>query len=214
VPRFSIILIHYQPSISHATLCRGVDSLKAQTCQDFELLAYHDGPLHDTSVTMPVPMICTDRRYNDWGHTLRDMGMRRATGDYIVHFNADNILYPNALEEISKAIDRPPRVVQEGTQRVLDSNAIIVYAILCRGLQRVNNIMVWFKDHPEYALLMTGNPPRENFIDAMQLVMRRDLWLAEGGWYDKSTNSDGPIYERFAAKYGYRSVDMVLGEHC
>ncbi|MGA3067731.1 MAG: glycosyltransferase [Tepidisphaeraceae bacterium] len=213
MPRFSIILIHYQPTIPHAILCRGLDSLKAQTYQDFELLAYHDGPLTDTSVQMPVPMICSDQRYDDWGHSLRDMGIRRATGDYIIHFNADNILYPNALEEISRAIDRPPRVFEQGTQRVLDTSAIIIFAILCRGLQRVNNFMIWFRDHPEYTLLLTGNPPRQNFIDAMQLVMRRDLWLAEGGWYDKSTAGDGPMYERFATKYGYRSVDQVLGEH-
>ena len=73
--------------------------------------------------------------------------------------------------------------------------------------------MVFFPNHPEYTLTLTGNPPVLNNIDAMQLVMRRDLWLAEGGWYDKSQAGDGPMYERFAAKYSYRCVDQILGEH-
>jgi hypothetical protein len=47
----------------------------------------------------------------------------------------------------------------------------------------------------------------------MQLVMKRQLWLDEGGWYDKSELSDGAMYEKFAAKYGYRTVGGVLGEH-
>jgi hypothetical protein len=213
MPRFSIIVIHYQPTIPHDIFCRGIASLKDQTLQDFELLTYHDGPLTDPSQKMPVPVDCTDRRFNDWGHTMRDMGIRRATGDYIIHFNADNILYPNALEEISKAIDRPPRIVEEGTGRVIDSNSIIIFSILCRGLQRMGDLLVFFKDKPEYTLTLTGNPPAPNTIDALQLVMRRDLWLAEGGWYDKATAGDGPMYEHFAKKYGYRSVDQILGEH-
>jgi hypothetical protein len=51
------------------------------------------------------------------------------------------------------------------------------------------------------------------YIDSMQLVMRRDLWLAEGGYYDKSPNGDGIMYQKFAEKYGYRTVSMPLGEH-
>ena len=47
----------------------------------------------------------------------------------------------------------------------------------------------------------------------MQLVMKRSLWLAEGGWSDKCMNADGILYERFAAKYRYRTVGPVLGEH-
>jgi hypothetical protein len=37
--------------------------------------------------------------------------------------------------------------------------------------------------------------------------------VAEGGWADKSHDGDGIMYERLAAKYGYRTVPEVLGEH-
>jgi hypothetical protein len=213
MPRFSIILVHYQKATSHRELCRGVQSLFAQTYQDFELLAYHDGPLIDTSVPMPVPFICMDRKYGDWGHSLRDRGIKEAKGDYIVHFNSDNILYTHALEEIVKTIDRAPRAFRAGTREAVDTNKIILFGIWARGVMRFGDKMVRCVANPEYKLLLTGNPPRESYIDAMQFVMRRDLWLAEGGWYDKTFSGDGVMYARFAAKYGYRSIEEVLGEH-
>ena len=48
---------------------------------------------------------------------------------------------------------------------------------------------------------------------AMQFVMRRDLWLAEGGWRNHAAGSDGVLYQGFARKYHIRSVPAVLGEH-
>ncbi len=79
MPRFSVILVHYQGATPHRELLRGVNSLFAQTFQDFELLAYHNGPLIDTSVTMPVPFICSEVNQDDWGYGNRDRGMREAT---------------------------------------------------------------------------------------------------------------------------------------
>jgi hypothetical protein len=212
MPRFSLILVHYQGSTSHRELCRAVNSIFAQTYQDFELLAYHDGPLIDTTVTMPVPFTCMDRNYKDWGHTLRDRGIREAKGDYIVHCNSDDLLYPNALEEVSKAIDRPARIF-DAAGRALDSNDIVIFGIWARGVQRVGDGLVRFRKNPDYKILLTGNPPRALYVDAMQVVMRRQIWLDEGGWFDRRESGDGLMYQKFAAKYGYRSVEMVLGEH-
>jgi hypothetical protein len=52
-----------------------------------------------------------------------------------------------------------------------------------------------------------------NNIDCMQLVMKRQLWLNEGGWFDKTPDGDGRMYQEFCAKYGYRTCGEVLGEH-
>jgi hypothetical protein len=213
MPRFSIILVHYQGCTSHQELCRGVDSLRKQTFQDFEIRAYHDGPLLDTSLPMPVEMRCMDRNYKDWGHTLRDRGIREASGDYILHFNSDNILYPNALEEISKCIDRPSYIFNSQTRQPMDKNDIVVFGILGHGMMRFGEIPLRFREHPEITLILTGNPPKLWYVDAMQFVMKRSLWLDEGGWYDKTYEADGKMYQKFAAKYGYRSVEKILGEH-
>ncbi len=213
MPRFSVILVHYQGATPHRELLRGVNSLFAQTFQDFELLAYHNGPLIDTSVTMPVPFICSEVNQDDWGYGNRDRGMREATGEYIVHFNSDNVLYPDALEKISMAIDRPPRMLMGETRQPLDTNNMIVFACWIRGFQRFFEQMVRFPKNPEMKVLLTGNPPREHHVDAMQAVIRREVWLAEGGWHDKSHSADGKMIQAIAAKYGYRAVEDVLGEH-
>lgn len=213
MPRFSVILVHYQGATSHRELCRGVASLNAQTFQDFELLAYHDGPLLDTSIQLPVEFRCMDRNYKDWGHTLRDRGIREAKGEYIVHFNSDNILYPTALEELSRAIDRPSQLMNSQTNQPIDTNNIILFSILLRGAIRFGDAIFWTLKNPENFLILTGNPPRNGYIDAMQLVMKRSLWLQEGGWKDRTVDSDGRMYAQFAMKYGYRSVEKILGEH-
>ena len=110
-PRFSIIIPHYDGSISDELLLRGMHSLATQTFRDFEILLYHDGPL-----SRPLPnldwakphlrqVVVSEQRHNDWGHSLRDRGIREARGEYIVHFNPDNILYPRALAQIDAAAD-------------------------------------------------------------------------------------------------------------
>jgi hypothetical protein len=214
MPLFSIIVVHYQGTVPHDIFRRGIASIQAQTFRDYEILCYHDGPLLDVSVDWPVPIRCTERRFNDWGHSLRDRGIREASGEYILHFNADNILYPNALEEIKKEMERTPRIFDRA-MRPLDTTDIIIFPILARGLQKFREHVVQFKDEDlkSFYLILTGVPPVVQNIDCMQLVMRRELWLAEGGWYDKSEGSDGFMYQGFCQKYGYRCVSPVLGEH-
>ena len=212
VPRFSIIVVHYQPAVPHPIFCRGIASLRAQTFKDFEILCYHDGPLTDPSVQFPIPVRCTPTHHNDWGHSLRDLGIRQAAGDYLVHFNADNVLYPYALQAIASEIARPARF-EDTDGKILDSDDIVIFPIAMFGYQRINNSTVRVKGNSGFYTLLTGNPPMVNNIDCMQLVMKRALWLAEGGWSDKRSDSDGYLYERFARKYGYREVGRVLGEH-
>jgi hypothetical protein len=126
--------------------------------------------------------------------------------------NADNILYPDALEEIAKEIARPPRLYDPQGQP-LDTDDIIIYPVRMFGLQRFRGHTVQFKGGPAFYLILTGTPPVVQNIDCMQLVMKRELWLREGGWCDKRELSDGYMYQKFAQKYGYRSVGPVLGEH-
>jgi hypothetical protein len=214
MPLFSIIVVHYQGSVPHELFLRGQKSIEDQTFRDFEVLRYHDGPLLDPSIQNQWPIECTPGRHNDWGHSLRDLGIHEASGDYIIFFNADNILYPNALEEIAREINRPHRI-QDEKGKVYDTNDIIIFPIKMWGLIKFRKLIhqVKGKGKNDFFLILTGNPPIVRNIDCMQFVMRRELWLAEGGWLDKREISDGYMYEEFADKYGYRHVGPVLGEH-
>lgn len=213
MPRFSIIVVHYQGTVSREIYLRGINSVLAQTFKDFEVLVYHDGPLVDPAAPTPVSIRCTPTRHNDWGHSLRDLGIREATGDHIVHFNADNLLYPDALETLTEVIRAPHRVFDPRTGNGADNPGVIVFPIIMHDYIRFMDRVGRLPPNSGAKIVMTGDPPVVGNIDCMQLVMSRKLWLAEGGWQDKAMDSDGRMYKRFMYKYGYRSVGKVLGEH-
>lgn len=212
MPLFSIIVVHFQGVNSHDIFMRGYESIAAQTFTDYEILCYHDGPLLDLNARFPLPVTCTPQRHNDWGHSLRHAGICAASGDYILHFNADNVLYADALREIAREIRRAPRLFDKSGQ-ALDTDDIVIFPIKMWNLIKFRGITWQRKGVPEFYTILTGIPPIVHYIDCMQLVMKRSLWLAEGGWYDKRELGDGYMYQRFVAKYGYRTVGPVLGEH-
>jgi glycosyltransferase involved in cell wall biosynthesis len=207
--KFSIIVPHYDQSISDEMFRRGMNCLLEQTFKDFEVLVYHDGP---TSREIPMPnddrfkLRVTKERENNWGHSNRDRGIRKAKGQYIVHFNPDNVLYPEALEEISKEADKEYEVAL--------SNDIIIIPVLMRGMQ-TNGRMLWRnKDNPQdNYMIFTGYPAIMNNIDAMQLVMKKSKWISYGGWGDLIEQADGMMYPRFVAELGARHCSKILGEH-
>lgn len=224
--------------------------LAEQTCQDFEVLVYHDGPkatsYEDDVAGAPCPsnirFFVTDERENCWGHSNRDRGIRAATGTWIVHTNADNVFYPTLLERLKAeaecTIPRPayqrkrlPMIwksiakrwdiafgtnlmgVEEG---VITERQILVFAIVMVGIvpilksggaKRLNDMT------DAYGAVYGGIPVSPGNIDLMQFVMRRELWLKEGGWSNTHENSDGMLYRAFAGKYDVIVVPKVLGEH-
>ncbi len=216
-PRFSIVVPHYDGSIGDELLLRGLGSLAAQTWRDFEVLLLHDGPLSrplpsfDALGLPALKIMIGAARCNDFGHSLRDAGMRAARGDYIVHFNADNLLYPQALETLHGASLAPVAAAPRPEWR--ENPEILIFSVLMRGMHFNGRSPVWRSRDPASALLYTGMPPAPGLIDCMQLVARRSVWLEVGGWYDKSETSDASIYARLIAERGARYVMSVLGEH-
>jgi hypothetical protein len=210
-PLFSIVVVHYQGTVSHEIYRRGIQCLQGQTFKDFEILCYHDGPLLDETVDFLIPIKPTPQRFNDWGHSLRDIGIHQARGEYIIHFNVDNILYPDALELIAQTIALPG-VMADGSGMIVDTNDIILFPIVFTDHVAFRGNLLGRKGLGRHTIFNAHPPTRKN-IDCLQLVMKRDLWITEGGWSSKAHDSDGVLYERFCYKYGYRTVSAILGEH-
>jgi len=111
MPRFSIIVVDCDSHTPRESAKRGVDSLLSQTFRDFEVVFLHDGlkqiPYEhefDLSAFDKIKTVYSKTRYKDWGHSLRNYGMRIADGEYILHFNIDNVLYPKCLEQVHGAL--------------------------------------------------------------------------------------------------------------
>jgi glycosyltransferase involved in cell wall biosynthesis len=219
-PLFSVVVPHFEGSVTTTELRRALDSLNAQTCRDFEILLYHNGPksipfAEELDLAAYPNLACvevTAAHDGQWGHSLRDRGIREARGRYIVHLSADNLLYPQALESIRRTLAAPRRLRPGAPQGTDD--AIVIFAVLMIGLQ-CDGRRVWYeaRNSREQAMILTGYPPRLGLIDCMHLVMRRDLWLGYGGWYDRTEQGDGRMYQRFAQDHAVRYVPEVLGEH-
>ena len=224
--KFSFIVPHYDGSISDDLFIEGMESIAASTYKDYEVRVYHDGPL-----SRPLPDLDqfgfeysfreTKKRYNDWGHSLRDLGIREAEGEYIIHFNPDNLLYPDALQGMIDAISRYEKhdIINlanraEKTPNLFNNCVeLIICPIVLLGVVRAPSGALFRTWDPENLLIMDGFPVRRHNIDCMQVVASKKAWLSIGGWHDKSETSDGPLAEQLVRKAGAVYSQKVIGVH-
>ena len=108
------------PTYNRLDLLRAtLSSLIAQSVPDLEAIVIIDD-LSSESLCMElitslfdnrISYRFTECRYNDWGHTPREMGKQMANGDYIILTNDDNYYTPNLVEEIVEASKTNPGVI-------------------------------------------------------------------------------------------------------
>jgi len=212
MPKFSIIAVDYEFHVPRQGMVGGLKSLAAQTFKDFEIIIVHDGPktipyeeeLGDVLDGLDVTFTSTPVHCNNWGHSSRDSGMRIAKGEYIVHFNIDNMLYPFALEEINNSID--------------EVYPIIIFPIIhhkINALRRGYNLDQYARGEvPETRdIVFNGIPPVLANIDVLQFVARKDVWENAGYWYNLTEQSDGIIYSELCRDNNYKALSRVLGEN-
>lgn len=217
--KFSVIIPYYDKILDVYELTNLVHELTMSMrtakgdSSDLEILVYHDGP-EEKSTTFAMQDLLSDsfynvkykatnKRYNDSGHSLRDLGIKEAKGEYIIHMNPDNLIERSSffLSLINKIEEDSPI-----------NNDIVVYSVNMQGMTCDGHHYYRTREVKDNVVL-TGYPPVVNNIDCMQLVMKRKLWLAEGGWKDKAPNSDGPMYARFIKKYTARYIFKVIATH-
>ena len=209
---FSIIVPWYQGTVKDEEFEACLDSLLIQDYKDFEVLIYHDGELErpltkkmeDSILKLKAKVTAEGKRQDMWGHNNRDLGIREAKGDYIVHVNSDNILY-NILYNISEAIK-------------MNDNNVYVFPIRMNYMKmtpnpsNLNQMLIYKTSNKEDGVVLRGNPVL-GAIDAMQLVMSKEKWLKHNGWFDKTRDSDGIMYPVFCKDGYYTDKKIIIGEH-
>lgn len=98
-----------------------VQSWINQTKDNWILTVIHDGPNEDFNLIMKkykdeqptrIDYLNTEQRFNDYGHSLRDIGLKNIQGEYVLLTNADNYFIPRAIEFINEVfIEHQPEVV-------------------------------------------------------------------------------------------------------
>jgi len=213
--KFTILVPYHHSVVSVDEVNILLTSLKNQTFKDFEIILIHDGPHpeKDKLDLSGVRYFETKERLNDWGHTLRDIGISISEGQYIIHLNCDNLLYENALERLHELSEREVEFGHTYGGHRFDSKDILIFPIILHG-QTTDGLHLFRDKNSDKKLILTGYPPQTDFIDCMQLVMKRSKWNYYGGWYDKSFASDGAMYSRFVREnLGAIYESEILGEH-
>ena len=111
MPQFSIIIPVYRVE-EYLEKC--VDSILAQTCQDFELLLIDDGSpdgsgaICDRYAASHPNQVCALHQPNGGAGAARNRGIELAQGDYLLFVDGDDWLAPNLLEDLSASIAATP----------------------------------------------------------------------------------------------------------
>jgi glycosyltransferase involved in cell wall biosynthesis len=109
---FEVIAVAYQ---RFGELKVFVQSWINQTEANWKLHVMHDGESEEfikimeefrTSHPEQISFQCTDIRFNDYGHSLREIGLKNATGDYVLLTNADNYYIPETVKFLNVEIDK------------------------------------------------------------------------------------------------------------
>lgn len=182
-----------------------VQSWINQTKDNWILTVIHDGPNEEFSSIMSgykdecsarIEYVCTEKRFNDYGHSLRDIGLKNIKGEYVLLTNADNYFIPRAIEFINEVIfERQPEVV------IFD----MVHSHDRPGGRNI----------PAYSFFETK---LERFsIDISSAIVKANL-AEKAGFRDKTHDGDASYFEdvmklKFPDGISYAKISRVLFVH-
>ncbi len=94
------------------TIARSLESVLRQTHRDIEVLVIDDGSMDGTDEVIrkitDSRVRCVKLEKNQGASVARNRGIKEANGDYILIWDSDDVLYPNALEKILDVFKKHP----------------------------------------------------------------------------------------------------------
>lgn len=105
IPFFSVIIPVYNRS---QTLATAIASVRAQTCQDFEIVVVDDGSKDDpraVAQSFNDPRIRFFRQDNKGGGAARNTALDKAQGRFIAPLDSDDIFLPEHLARMKALLD-------------------------------------------------------------------------------------------------------------
>lgn len=173
-------------------------SILSQTYQNFEVIVIHDG--YDTEHRDVMTEFLKDERfiyfqtpirYNDWGMTIRNIGMSIASGDFILNTNDDNYYVPVFLENIENEINNNP-------------NINFVYYDMVHNYNMPKN-----KNRRDYGLFVPEL--KVEGIDIGQFVVKSEL--IKNRKFQSTPIADGLIVEEMLSELKPSYVNKILFIH-
>ena len=159
-----------------------VQSLLNQSSKNWILTIIHDGPNQEFDRVMSeykkiadeqIKFYSTDIRYNDYGHSLREIGLRSISGDYVLLTNADNYFIPKAIEYLTLALN--------------EYEVDVIIFDMIHSHERPGGRLL-----PSYSFFSTKF--ERNSIDMGAAIVKREL-AEKAGFRDKTYAGDATYFE-------------------
>ncbi|MDD5589698.1 MAG: glycosyltransferase family 2 protein [Candidatus Portnoybacteria bacterium] len=199
MPRVSIIIpTRDRPSL----LKRAINSVLAQTFQDFEVIVVDDCPVQNSDYVVRLfndPRIKYIRHsQHSGGAVARNTGIKSAVGDFIAFLDDDDEWLPTKLQKQVKA---------------LDSSGPAVGLVFCGiGLFDASGRLLKTKIHRDEGIVRPfGELLQKCFIWTSSVMMRREL-KEKGGYFDVDfkKNQEWDLELRMARLTDFYSIKEML----
>jgi len=198
---FSVVIPAYNAA---ETLAEAIESVLAQTCQDFEIVVVDDGSSDDTAAvaaSFTDPRVRVYSQPNAGPSAARNLGIAHAAGEYVSSLDSDDLWLPDYLAEMGRALREHPQAQFAYTHAwILDERS---------GRFRETPTAAWHQPHtpllePEEFLVACL---KRNCVNAA--TIHRDVFERVGG-YDPSLShgEDWELWLRIA-NAGVRAVHVA-----
>jgi glycosyltransferase involved in cell wall biosynthesis len=208
-PTVSVILPTYNRA---AALPRAVDSVLAQTYEDFELLIVDDGSTDQTREIVQGfidhRIVCIESRQNLGAGAARNLGIRQAGGRYIAFQDSDDEWRREKLARQVDTIERASPhsgVVYTNYLRARVNRTIVGLSRLRRLASRARLPHTRLEGNLLHALA------RGNFITTQAALVRRDYLESAGGFDERLPRlQDWDLWLRLAHRCQFVFIDEPL----
>ncbi len=160
-PFFSVIIPAYNRA---KTLGAAIESVRAQTCQDFEIVIVDDGSKDDprsVAESFADPRIRFFAKENEGGGVARNTAIDLAVGRYIAPLDSDDVFLPHHLAAM--------KAMLEGTNRVAGYARVVVDRGEGRTFLKPPRGIRPGEDMGEYLLCERG------FVPTITIVVPREM---------------------------------------
>jgi len=200
LPLVSVITPTYHREIK--VIQRSIGCMKLQTVDKWEQLVCSDGE-DEPEVRKMIEALgdvrvkyhhTVGKKQGDFGNTVRSEMLKKAVGKYVIFLDDDNIILPEYLEKMMKALES-------------DTTAEFV---ACK-IMHFGPLNEAEEGKPPKILM--GSPVKLYHVDPLQIMVRREIMLKVGWDTDVGYLSDGVTLEKLGKDYKGIRVEEVLGIH-
>jgi len=208
MPKVSVIIPTYNCA---KYICEAVDSVLAQTYNDFEIVVVDDGSTDDTKDILQRynGRIRYIYQSNKGVSAARNLGLREAKGKYIAFLDADDIWLPEKLECQTKLLEENPDTVMVFSDiEMFSENTLIRFSMSRSNNYQPYGSLKWrilqkeFNDGTLIKGITFGDLVLDNSILPATVVLKR-ICLDSIGYFDEGLPiaEDYDLWLRISQKF-------------